>query len=469
MKLAIPVERCRANLWRGDALFDRELESRCVGRFDVVATNPPYLSSRNLPAARVAQIKRHYPHSWRDACACFIERSLQFTREGGYVGILAMQSFMFTGAFEKLRTSLAKRAAIDAIAHFGPGLFDVGNPGTLQTAAIVLRRESEALRRTDNEIIALRLVDQADKAAALQDVLRTANSISLSLVPKGEGRGEGSLRCLNPKSALQNPKSNTPSPPPSPCVQGEGEKLFRLSQNDLLSSPRRAWVYWLTPQLRRAFECFPKLESIAPPRQGLATTDNARFVRYWWEVAPTRGDAPYRASSDTWFPYVKSGRFRRWYESPRHRVNWADDGREIKRSIVERYPYLNGRWEWVAKNSQFYGRGGVTYSYLTSGAFSARLMPVGAIFDVAGSALFPDDPLTMLAILNASVTRQLLHSVNPTVNFQVGDLAQLPIPSASDERLSALASEAVELQRQLDTFDETAPDFVSPPPWDVES
>src|SRR4051794_1886547 len=155
MKLRLPVEQCRANLWCADALFDPQIEARCAGTFDVVVTNPPYLSTRNLPAARVAQMKRHYRAGWRDACTCFIQRSLQFASEGGYVGILAMQSFMFTGAFEKLRRELSDCAAIEAIAHFGPGLFEIGNPGTLQTAAVVMRKEADVRRREENEVMAL--------------------------------------------------------------------------------------------------------------------------------------------------------------------------------------------------------------------------------------------------------------------------------------------------------------------------
>jgi hypothetical protein len=107
----------------------------------------------------------------------------------------------------------------------------------------------------------------------------------------------------------------------------------------------------------------------------------------------------------------------------------------------------------------------VTYSYLTAGAFSARLMPAGAIFDVAGSAMFPQDPHSLLAILNSSVARRLLAAINPTVNFQVGDLAQLPLPCSSDPTLAALARCAVDLQRSLDAHDETSPGFVAPEPW----
>jgi hypothetical protein len=356
-------------------------------------------------------LKRRYPRAWRDTYACFIERCLELVKPGGRVGMLTMQSFMFTGAFEKLRRHIYDTAAIELIAHFGPGLFDLGNPGTLQTVATVMRREPDEAARAQQQVTALRLVEARDKQHA--------------------------------------------TPP-----------RFEIAQGELRRSPRGAWTYWLSDRHRAVWTNFPRLGQIAPPRQGLATTDNARFVRYGWEIEPTAPDAPRRATEHMWRPYVKSGRFRRWHESPRHRVNWLDDGREIKQAIVTRYPYLDGKWQWVAKNTSFYGRSGVTYSYLTSGRFSVRQLEAGAIFDVAGSSLFPDDPLTLLAVLNSSVAHDFLSAINPTVNFQVGDLAQLPVPPQGTDELRADVSRAIELQRRLDTFDETAAEFVAPMDWE---
>jgi hypothetical protein len=91
-------------------------------------------------------------------------------------------------------------------------------------------------------------------------------------------------------------------------------------------------------------------------------------------------------------------------------------------------------------------------------------LEAGAIFDVAGSALFPKDPLFILAVLNSSVARELLAIINPTVNFQVGDLAELPIPNGTAD-LQPLVQRAIDLQRHMDQFDQTTTDFVSPMPW----
>jgi N-6 DNA Methylase len=395
------------NLRLTDALFDSELDG--AGGFDVVATNPPYLAARNLPRHTVARMRERYPVGWRDSYACFLLRCLELLRPRGRAGILTMQSFMFTGGFSALRRRLTDQAAIEAIAHFGPGLFDMGNPGTLQTAAMVMRREAEEKRRSENSIAVFGLAKEIDKRAGLEKA-----------------------------------KSK-----PGRMVQGELERL-----------PRGAWAYWASPAEVSVFATCKKLGEIAPPRQGLATTDNARFVRWWWEVE-SPGFAGPRAR---WVPYVKSGRFRRWYEAPRHRVDWEHDGRRIKQSIVARYPYLNGKWAWVAKNAGFYGKPGVTYSYLTSGKFSARQLQAGAIFDVAGSSLFPKDPLPILGLLNSAAAGRLLQIINPTVNFQVGDLGLLPVPEGL-EALSPLVAQAIEIQRTLDGFDETSTDFLAPPPW----
>jgi hypothetical protein len=390
-----------------DALF----ATPSIEPVDIVVTNPPYLSARNLEPKIVANLKKVFPSAWRDFYACFLLRSLAMLRPGGSAGILCMHSFMFTSAFEKLRRELTEKGQVRAAAHFGPGLFDVGNPGTLQTIAAIFSRRPSAAEKA----VIFRLTDAEEKRAALEQAIG------------------------NPGSAIR----------------------FELTQEELASSPRGAWMYWIGDRQREIFRSFTPLDKIAPPRQGLATTDNLRFVRYWWEVQRPG----FSGSGGKWIPYAKGGRFRRWYESPRHRVDWENDGKGIKESIISRYPYLDGKWSWVAKNSEFYGRAGITYSYLTSGSFSARELSEGTFFDVAGSALFPDDPLPILGILNSSAAHGLLSAINPTVNFQVGDLRLLPVPEKFPDELRVEVSRAIELTKKLDRFDETSPDFHRPAGW----
>jgi hypothetical protein len=400
IKIGEPVARHHLSL--ADALFDVDEQ------FDVVVTNPPYLSARNLNPQIVQQLKTKFPTAWRDFYACFLLKSLQLLRPGGLSGILCMHSFMFTGAFEKLRREMGKLSSVRTAAHFGPGLFEIGNPGTLQTVAVVLQKKPA----TEEPAVFFRLVDAQDKQTGLRDAI--------------------------------------------------GEDGIEISQAQLFSFPRAAWMYWLAEDQQKIFKHFPTLGEIASPKQGLATTDNSRFVRYWWEV-----ESPgFSGERKKWFSYAKGGGFCRWFQSPRHRVDWENDGREIKRAIVERYPYLQGKWGWVAKNSEWYGKPGITYSYLTSGRFSARQLEAGTFFDVAGSALFPADPLPILGILNSATAHKILSAINPTVNFQVGDLRLLPVPKSLGEDLHADVQSAIDLAKQLDQFDETSPIFQHPAPWE---
>jgi hypothetical protein len=159
---------------------------------------------------------------------------------------------------------------------------------------------------------------------------------------------------------------------------------------------------------------------------------------------------------------MKGGTFRRWYGNQSYVVNWGKDGAQIKSFGIE-----NGRIASRPQNTEYYFRRGVTYSYLTSGRFSAHLSPGGFIFDVAGSSLFPKDVSLVLAVMNSRFASYALKLINPTVNFQVGDIARLPIPDASSPGLSMLVEQAIGLAKADSQEDETTYDFIAPPSWET--
>ncbi len=248
--------------------------------------------------------------------------------------------------------------------------------------------------------------------------------------------------------------------------------VYLYRQGDFDAIPGSPWVYWITSGIKRVFEELPKLEEVAKPRQGLATADNFRFLRFWWEVGIERIAFGCRsreeaiASGKKWFPYMKGGEFKRWWGNQDYVVNWWKDGMEVKAWADPLYG--NSGWSRIIKNWEFYFRRGITYSFLTSGSFSARLSPGGFIFDVAGSSLFPEsleDIYLILGVLNSTLAHYILKIINPTVNFQVGDLARLPIPRKSTDRLHELVEKAIELAKKDAEEDETTWDFIVPPEW----
>lgn len=270
--------------------------------------------------------------------------------------MLTMHSFMFISSYENLRSYIRERAKIEMLAHTGPGLFAVGNPGTLQTAAYLLCREPNEPARNDSMGTYFRLVKEPD--------------------------GEAKRRRF--EQAIANLRAGQPDP-----------VVYCYRQGDFDAIPGSPWVYWITPGLRHFFETLPKLGDLAQPRQGLATADNFRFLRYWWESGATRiafgcrDTAEAQASGKPWFPYMKGGSFRRWYGNQEYVVNWHHDGAEIRALGVE-----SGRVASRPQNIEFYFRRGVTYTAISSKGFAVRAMPIGFSFDHAGNCLFYNDPNT---------------------------------------------------------------------------
>ncbi len=151
---------------------------------------------------------------------------------------------------------------------------------------------------------------------------------------------------------------------------------------------------------------------------------------------------------------MKGGSFLRWYGNQHYVVNWGKDALEIK--AFDRA---------VIRNPDFYFRRGVTWSRTTSKDISARYMPEGFVFDCEAAACFGDNPHWSLAILNSSPVSWFLRVINPTVHFQIGDVARLPVPERQVSRACELAEQAIELARKDTEEDETTYDFIAPPAW----
>ncbi len=225
---------------------------------------------------------------------------------------------------------------------------------------------------------------------------------------------------------------------------------FTSKQSNFESFPFCSFQYSCPAPLIKIIANLPDLSSLADVRQGLATTDNDRFLRHWWHVPP-------QSIGVSWFPYVKGAGGDRWSSPILHLVNFEDNGREIKAAVRLKYPYLKGKTAWVVKNEQFYFRQGLCFSFVSTNEFAVRAMPANCIFDVAASAIFakPSDSEFLLAYLNSSLMRAICRVVNPTINMQVGDVKRLPLFSYSDqikEQLAELANLCAALKKQLDEF-----------------
>lgn len=261
---------------------------------------------------------------------------------------------------------------------------------------------------------------------------------------------------------------------------GEGEKatlLLKLSQQlrrgesnartfevlpDAFDAvPGKPFAYWVSDAVRQTFVRLPAFESEGRTiRQGLATADDFRFVRGWWEVKSSE-------ISSRWFPFAKGGAFSPFYADIYLVVNWASGGEEIKAEICRRYPYLNGNAEFVAKNTHYYFQAGLTWSDRTTSRLSPRIMPSGVVFSVKGSAgFFPGNELSALGLMNSAAFSSLIALLlgagdAAAKSYQVGTIGLVPYPGSS-KRLAEFSFRAWSLKRTLDTIEETSHAFALP-------
>lgn len=147
-------------------------------------------------------------------------------------------------------------------------------------------------------------------------------------------------------------------------------------------------------------------------------------------------------------------------------MNWADNGNEI-----QNFYRPSGRLASRPQNKDFYFREGVTWSLTSTKGLAARWRAPGFIFDVNGMSCFPPTEYTpvTLAILNSEFGDYMLRLINPTIAFQVGDIARLPFKEPSDSRracIDQLTVTSVHTTQIEDAHRENTYDFVAPPTWE---
>lgn len=253
----------------------------------------------------------------------------------------------------------------------------------------------------------------------------------------------------------------------------QGRQRFDVDVSSFATVPGSPFAYWAGDRMRELFEELPPFEAEGrTARQGLATADDFRFVRAWWAVPP-------RHVGEKWFPFAKGGKFLPFYSDVFLVVNWARAGMEDKAYIIQRYPYLKGNAAFVAKNTGFYLRPGLTWPRRTKSELSLRVMPKGCVFADKGPALFVEDDeddllLAMLSLGSSRVFRALVElqlaaadakAGGAAHSFEVGVIQRTPVPRLRLEDRSALARLALRswaLKRSLDSCVETSHAFVLP-------
>jgi len=192
----------------------------------------------------------------------------------------------------------------------------------------------------------------------------------------------------------------------------------------------------------------PKLDPRhAAAVQGLATADDSRFVRCWWEVS----------TSPQWASFAKGGDFSRFYSDVYLVVFWLNDGESI-RAFDKAY----------IRNESYYRTPGLTWPRRTQRGFSVRILPEGCIFGDKGPAIFPTEICNhyfLLGILNSRLAELLLRTLISFGSWEVGAIKKVPVPQSAAERqkeISDLAKVIYDKKASWDTGNEICTRFDRP-------
>lgn len=244
--------------------------------------------------------------------------------------------------------------------------------------------------------------------------------------------------------------------------------FFRASAADFANIPGRPIAYWISDRVRKSFESGRALKEVGDTRQGMATSDNNRFLRFWAEVsfsksnrsASNRDEA--LASQKKWFPYNKGGDFRKWYGNSEFFVNWENDGQELLAYASSLY----GSPTRTIKSISEYFKPSVSWSKISSGNLAMRFYPEGYLFDVAGCCIFSPihtDLMFLLGYSNTIMVRGFLASISPTLNFEAGQIASLPILELDRKKFESIPGKLVTASKSDWDAYETSWDFTNLP------
>ncbi|MBC7999145.1 MAG: N-6 DNA methylase [Leptolyngbya sp.] len=360
-------------------------------KFSVVCANPPYMSLRTMPPDLAAFLKDSYFASRYDLYSAFIELTLRLMDSESKASLICQQSFLSISRFEKLRAELNRECAIQTIIQLGPGTF-----------------ASRAGEKVNSAIISL------TKGYPVQP-LKFARILHLEEKHVAETNGI--------RSILQTQEADS------------GDKITNLSDGKSIAP-------WCSEFVSELFLKHPQLQDSKNGIvvvNGLFTCNNKLFVKRHVEVDD--------AERLQYVPYDKGGG-QKWYHSTPYVLQWLNDGDNIRN-----YRATRGQSRSLP-GEDFYFQKGITYSYIGTQGFKARLLSDNCVFDIASSSLFPPEELLMytLGFLNASLVRYLMGLLNPTINFQIGDIRRLPFITPDTDTMlnvTALAEEAVLLSQQV--------------------
>lgn len=378
-------------------------------KYPVVCTNPPYLNK--IEGRLKTFVTENYKDYSGDLFSVFTYRNLMFCKQDGYCGYMTPFVWMFIKTYEKLREFIIQSKSITTLVQMEYSAFE---EATVPICSFVLKNGTAA-----------------------------GNGLYFKL---SDFKGGMEVQKQKVLEALADKNCGY---------------FYETDQTNFSKIPGSPVAYWLSRQVFIAFSTIPGAGKYMDFKKGMSTGDNARFIRYWYEVGENVAIAisaeEAASSSKKWFPINSGGEYRKWYGCNYYVTNWENNGLEMKANATR----LNhgGHWSRYIVNTDKFFYPGLTWNAISSATFGARIFENGFLFSSASMCGFGSHREYILALLNSCVSKKILEVLAPTLNFGAEQIRKVPCSLDREHEVEMLAQSAItQSEADWDSY-ETSWDF----------
>ena len=210
-----------------------------AAQYDAVVANPPYMGSNRMNSLVKEFAKTRYPRTKSDLYSISMERFFKFGKSSGFIGLVTPFTWMFLKSYQALREDLTRdRTLLSLIQPEYHAFFD--------SAYVPLCTFVTRLSQITNF---------------------TASFINLSDFYGAD------MQPIKVLEAINNPDCGW---------------LHTAKPDEFKKVPGSPVAYWLSDAVRRVYDEAIPLGDMVQIKQGLATADNDRFLRLWYEPSSDR-------------------------------------------------------------------------------------------------------------------------------------------------------------------------------------
>lgn len=391
--------------------------------YDVATANPPYTDSADFGPELKKFVEDNYKKPYKfhiNLYAAFIKQCYDLTGSEGKIAMIHPHTFMYIKTFEDVRKYMLENCHIDTMVDFGLDRVNLFGPGILLDATFyVLSKEI-----SNKEGVYFNLTTNLQEKFKKDKFLEAVNDYVAS-VPN--------------------------------------ERVYSINQEKLKIIKSWPFIYWISDEFREKFAS-GLIEKTADIRAGIQTSNNNRFLRFWWEVDEkdvlSEEESP--EINKKWVRYSKGGPYQKWYGNLWLTIDWEFSGKKLREFLISKGQDLHAQ--------EYYYKRGLTYSASGSKGISLRYLPNNHLFDIGGSSVFLMNDFQnifyLMGLLNSKLVFYITDCLNPTVNKQPGDLKRIPfvIPKKQDEECVAkLSTKCYLIKRKLCEYSIVESNFIASP------